>query len=267
MLKNVILILIGLSILGCGRVVEEETFKPMQTKAEETKSAIENEDKEIVCPQKENSTEKIVEVKEAQEPEEVKPKDVNAYVHYELGKQYHSEGDLLKAIEEFNQVIQIDSNIVGAWVHLGHIYCDLKDYEKALQMANKAIELAPNLSSTHNILARIYSNKKMYNEAIKEYQKVIELNPNYPMGYNNLATIYMDQKKYHDAIKLLEKSIRLDSSNVVVWNNLGVSWMNLEQYTKAKEAFQKALEQDPNYEKASLNLTWVEDKLKTMKSE
>jgi tetratricopeptide (TPR) repeat protein len=261
MLKKIIFIFIALFIFSCARV-EEETFKPMQTKAEETKLAIENEKEEIVSEQKKESTDKIVESKIVQESEEVRPKDVNAYVHYELGKQYHSEGDLVKAIEEFNQVIQIDANIVGAWVHLGHIYCDLKDYEKAFEMANKAIELAPERSSTHNILARVYANKKMYNEAIKEYQKVIELKPNYPMVYNNLAKIYMDQRKYHDAIKLLEKSVKLDPTNAVVWNNLGVSRMNLGQYTKAKEAFQKALEQDPNYKKASLNLIWIQDKIK-----
>jgi tetratricopeptide (TPR) repeat protein len=63
----------------------------------------------------------------------------------ERGNTYRVMEKYEKAIEDFNQVIEIDSNNAQAIAHRGQSYFRLQRYQEAIADFNRAIEIEPTL--------------------------------------------------------------------------------------------------------------------------
>ena len=73
---------------------------------------------------------------------EVPLHDANAYNNRD--KAYWEKGDYDRAIEDFNEVIQLNPNDVIAYISRGIVYGEQGDYDRAIEDFNEAIQLNPN---------------------------------------------------------------------------------------------------------------------------
>jgi tetratricopeptide (TPR) repeat protein len=61
--------------------------------------------------------------------------------------------------------------------HRGVAYADLKQFEKAIQDYNQAIELDPKYTHAFNNRGTAYIKLKQFEKAIQDYNQAIELDP------------------------------------------------------------------------------------------
>jgi lipoprotein NlpI len=83
-------------------------------------------------------------------------KEKQAQKHFKKGFEYHNQGLVEKAIEEYQKAIQLNPNYIEVYMNLGAIYVDKKDYEQALQQFKKVVELNYYYGKAHYNLGMVY---------------------------------------------------------------------------------------------------------------
>lgn len=107
-----------------------------------------------------------------------------AYAHY-LDKNYKKSIKILKSLTEHDQVYD------RIWQMLGNSYDMDGKQEKAIDTYDNGLELFPNSGILHLERGNMALNKKDYNKALDYYEKGIEAQPNFPSNYYWASKIYM----------------------------------------------------------------------------
>jgi tetratricopeptide (TPR) repeat protein len=68
-------------------------------------------------------------------------KEKQAEKHFKDGFTYQNQGNLDKALEEYEKAIQLDPGNTKAYTNAGAIYLKREDYDRAIQQFKKVIEL------------------------------------------------------------------------------------------------------------------------------
>ncbi len=73
----------------------------------------------------------------------------DSFVRYALAKEYESQGNLQAALVHFSLLRENDSDYVGLYYHLGHLYIAMDEKEKALDTFQAGIEVARKQHDQH----------------------------------------------------------------------------------------------------------------------
>lgn len=122
---------------------------------------------------KDDKTEKRVEY--LQDSLRINPNDVEARL--ELGRIFLKEDFYEEAINEFQQVLNVDSNYIHAYLLLS-LALQKRPKPDLLRVAGlleKANQVAPDNADVHLNLAQVYDKLKKEEKAITEFKKTIEL--------------------------------------------------------------------------------------------
>ena len=68
-------------------------------------------------------------------------KEKQAENHFRKGFEYQNDGNPQKAIDEYQEALELSPNYVQVYTNLGTVYLGMKDYDRAIQNFNKVIEL------------------------------------------------------------------------------------------------------------------------------
>lgn len=191
--------------------------------------------------------------------QEIKEIDKNALYIQKIdeGWKFRHEKNFSKALELFNEAVELNPNDYRGYDGRGTVYDDLNKYGQALNDLNKAVELNTKSFEAYNNRGAIYSNLKEYDKAIADYNKAIELNQNYYWAYSNRGDVYRKLKQYDKAISDHNKAIELDSNYYYAYNNRGLTYLDLQQYDKAISDFNKAIELDKDHYNQRQNRYWI----------
>jgi tetratricopeptide (TPR) repeat protein len=85
----------------------------------------------------------------------------------------------------------LDPEYTYAFNNRGLAYADLKQFKKAIQDYNQAIELNPKDFNAFNGRGTVYIKLKQFEKAIQDYNQAIELDPKYTHAFNNRGTAYI----------------------------------------------------------------------------
>ncbi|MBI4707974.1 MAG: tetratricopeptide repeat protein [Candidatus Omnitrophica bacterium] len=152
---------------------------------------------------KDDKTEKRVEY--LQDRLRINPNDVES--HMELGKIFLKEDFNEEAINEFEQVLNVDSNYIHAYLLLS-LALQKRPKPDLLRVAGlleTATQIAPDNADVHLNLAQVYDKLKKEEEAIAEFKKAIELSNDPAIlvsAHLGLMAIY---KKQGDSLKAKEE--------------------------------------------------------------
>jgi tetratricopeptide (TPR) repeat protein len=131
--------------------------------------------------------------------------------------------------------------------HNGH-------YEKALELFNQAIEMDGEFTEAYNNLGLIYTEMNEEEKATEAFKKAIDLNPGLSATYNNLGYVFYRTGSYLEAIEMYNEAIGRSSDNSSAYTNLGNAYYKLDRIDEAIEAWTNAVKIDPGNEKARRNL-------------
>jgi len=193
--------------------------------------------------------------------------DIEAYNLYLQGLFFwnrRTEEDLKKAINYFEQAIEVDHNYALAYAGLADSYSILPEYSnippkevypKAKELALKALEIDNTLAEAHVSLGLI---KRCYDydwvAAEREYKRAIELNPGYAIAHYNYAYNLMCRALFDEAIKEMKQAHDLDPLSLIINRNLGQVYYRARQYDQAIKTLKRTLEMDPNFSMAHFYL-------------
>jgi len=164
-----------------------------------------------------------------------------------------------KAIEYFNQAIELDPTYALAYAGLADVYVVMAtpyvslngrkgaDYwDKAKATALKALEIDDSLAEAHASLGAVYASGDDV-AAHREFERAIELNPNYATVYNFYAVCLIGDAKLEEALVKVSKAHELDPLSVPIVTSHGVILCRLRRPDDAIAQFRKAEELDPSF--------------------
>ena len=155
---------------------------------------------------------------------ELNPKlQVPIFVRVALGKTYIQEGKFTRAIRQFEEILEADTNFSDAYFYLGAIYLARREYEKAENAYRHAIELAPASAKAYERLAHLYGTRGiLLDEAIQYAEKAIDLKPASAAYYNTLSWLHFLVRDYEKAETSVIKALELEPDNQLYSEGLKV---------------------------------------------
>jgi tetratricopeptide (TPR) repeat protein len=143
--------------------------------------------------------------------------------------------------------------------NLGDMYGRQGDMERAVVEFQKAIELNPQYGDAYHNLGNTYQQMEKYDLALESFQKAISFNPNLWQSYANIGVIYYQQKQYPKAESSLLQAIKIFPTNDGLYAGLGVIYLDQNQEEKAMEVFKRALEINPTNQLATMGMAKINE--------
>jgi TolB-like protein/Tfp pilus assembly protein PilF len=192
--------------------------------------------------------------------------DSEAYRLYLKGRYYwnkYTKEGLTKAIEYFNQSIELDPGYTLAYTGLADSYYRLSNaylppkeaLPKARTAAIKAVEIDDTLAEAHASLGLI----KMYHDwdwagAEHHYRRAIELDPRSVLAHQRYGTYLAMMGRLDESIAILKRGQELDPLSLLTSSLIGLTLYLSRQYDKSIEQHGRTLDMDPNYLVARVSL-------------
>ena len=186
--------------------------------------------------------------------------NTEAYQLYLKGRFYwnkRTENGFQKAIESFNEAIEVDPDFALAYAGLADCYALLSNwgflppregYTKAQAAATRAIALDEELAEAHTSLAFISVNYNWdFERAEREYKRAIELNPNYATAHHWYSLYLSQMGRSEEAIEEMKKALHVDPLSAIINSNLGYTYFLMRSYDLAMTQLNKTLDLVPNF--------------------
>jgi DNA-binding winged helix-turn-helix (wHTH) protein/TolB-like protein/Tfp pilus assembly protein PilF len=195
-------------------------------------------------------------------------KSGEAYHAYIKGRYFWNKrtaGDLKKAIEYFEQAIQIDADYALAFAGLADSYALLGDYgvaparevfPKMKVAAARAVEVDDHLAEAHTSLA--YAKRLSdwdWPGAEQEFRLAIELNYSYAIAHHWYSEYLAGMARFDEALEEAQRAEDLDPQSLIINTNVGWILYLARRYDEAIHELKKTLEMEPSFFLAR-NLVW-----------
>jgi tetratricopeptide (TPR) repeat protein len=219
--------------------------------------------------------------------------DTSFETRYQLAKLLSQEGDTMKALYYFKELVALKPKHPYVHSHIAFILFNLHDYDGSIAEYEKAIEygqdpvwistIAQTVGTLYyqtredaasaikyyemalrlnpddlDCLCRmgdLYMECNQFDPAIRVYQQVVSHQPENAECYNLLGFLLWQVDQNEQAVAAYQKAIGLKQDNPVAYNNLGVIYLDEQCLPdKAQDMFQKAFMLNPQYTLACFNL-------------
>ena len=170
------------------------------------------------------------------------PNSAESDAYLNRGVDYYDQGELDKALTDYNKAIELDPAESLAYLNRGMVYYDQGELDKALIDYNKAIELDPAESLAYSNRGAAYYVQGELDKALTDYNKAIELDPAESLAYIGRGMVYHQQNERFQAVADYDKAIELDPLAGVAYYLRGLAFQQIGDTVKAEIDFTKAKE-------------------------
>lgn len=155
------------------------------------------------------------------------------------------DGDLDRALEEFQKAIEVNPELTTAHIGMADIYRVRGDYTRAEQRYGQAARLQP-----ANFDAQYYHGLMLHlldrlTDAVQAYLRAIALRPNDYKANLNLATAYYQLDENAQALPYARRAVELNPQDGPARVNLGAVYGSLGRHNEAVREYQQAAELMP----------------------
>jgi len=179
--------------------------------------------------------------------------------YHTMASCYHELGDVKKALENYDKIIDKKELDEKAWYNIGLLYVEDKQLEKGLEAFNKALEINPNYqkakfqiglldSPPMNPVLRTATH--LYKQ--RKYQAGLDETYNIDPAEVDADVLYWrgnflkKLNKKNEAIEQYTEAISLDDKHGEAYAQLGVLYFRKKNYEEAYEYLSKAAELNPD---------------------
>lgn len=163
------------------------------------------------------------------------------------GLAYAEEGDTLKAINCFSNVLLIDDSNYDAMIQLGLIYSQSNN-PVALQYLQSAIEVQPESTEALHLMGLFYQNNEAYRDALDTYERILNFAPDYVHALYNSGYIHLVFLSNYDSAEIFfNRAIDVQPEYVDALYNLGYTYELDGDHANARKFYRRVLEINPEY--------------------
>ena len=150
----------------------------------------------------------------------VRKDPLGADAHHSLGYVFEEQGNIKKALKEWELARNLAPNDPHLLRNLAVAYTRINRTNEAIELLKRSLELEPISPNAYYNLGEIYVNTGQMDAAESAFRKAIEISPTYTTPYNNLALILIQKGRYQEARKMLEYTLSLDPNQPTAKANL-----------------------------------------------
>ncbi len=132
-----------------------------------------------------------------------------AHLHNEWGTTYYLLGDYEKALSHYQTSLRLDDRFEQTYLRLGDLYRTQQKWDPAIDYYRKALNVNPRSVAAHSALGFVYSQQGRLDLALQENQAVVTLAPNDASGHRNLALIYEQLGRIPEALDEARKALQI----------------------------------------------------------
>lgn len=165
--------------------------------------------------------------------------------NYNLGLVFHRQGELERAMEKYRRTIAADANYYQAHYNLANALKEQGKVDEAIQSYRDALVVHPDHIGAHHNLGAAYFSKNMLPEAIASYQRVLALDPQNAQAYYNLGVALQTAGDRQQAIASYAKALTIDPEDGDSYFNLALLLKENGEYEEAIAAYRMAIELNP----------------------
>jgi serine/threonine-protein kinase len=191
-----------------------------------------------------------------------------AYQAYLKGRYYWNQRNakaLKKAVESFEEAIELDDSYALAWAGLADCYCLVSIYgaappkavmPRAKAAALRALEIDDGLAEAHTSLAAALVWFDWDWEASeREFKRAIELNPSYAVAHHWYGSVLLTaQGRFDEAMASELRALEIEPLSRVINSNIGFICYQRNRFDEAIGHLLKTLEIDENFVYARFHL-------------
>jgi len=118
-----------------------------------------------------------------------------AFQFYKSGRQRFDQGNLVGAVEAYQQSLQLEPGGAELYLSLGHAYLKLNKSSEAIKAFNESIRLNPEKEEAHYGLGVEYLRTNKNRDAAEAFKRAIRLRPKLAKAHYGLALAYQEMQR------------------------------------------------------------------------
>ncbi|NEP14349.1 MAG: tetratricopeptide repeat protein [Symploca sp. SIO2C1] len=170
-------------------------------------------------------------------------------LYFYKGNAHYYEGELDKAIANYNLALQFNRELVEAYNNSGIAYSDKGELDLAigkkgeLDLAiadfTQALEIEPEFAEAYNNRGIVYSDKGELDLAISDYNQALKINREDAEAYNNRGSAYSDKGELDLAISDFNRALNINPEYAGAYINRAHAYTKLGDKQKAIQDLKK----------------------------
>ena len=126
--------------------------------------------------------------------------------------QAEEAGEKNRAIQLYQEIMELDPSFAPAWINLGTIHFHLREFGLAEQLYRRATEIDPTYVLAFFDLGNVLDELQRPDESITAYRRAVALAPGYADAHYNLALAHERKGEARAALRHWQAYARLDKS-------------------------------------------------------
>lgn len=183
----------------------------------------------------------------------------NAEAYFMFGMNFKESGDTARAINSFQSAVELDPDLIDAWITLGKLQAD-QGNKIAARYFDNAVTIAPDNPIAIHAKADYLRDQNDLEGAIELYKKIAVIDPQYETGYYNAGLLYMELDSVEQAYQQFDLTIKASPLHIRAYYYRGLAAEYMGNIEQAKSDYQQALKLAPGYERAEQALFRLEEK-------
>jgi len=123
-----------------------------------------------------------------------------ARLYARRGGAYQAQGDVNRAVADYNESMRIDPTYPAAYNNRGNTWFHRGDFDRAIADYNQAIQLDPKYGSAYHNRGSAWGNKGDFDRAIADYNQAIRLDPKDTKAYYNRGMAWEKKRSLQAAL-------------------------------------------------------------------
>lgn len=182
---------------------------------------------------------------------------LEAYQSFVRGLLAVRSGDVLQAISEYENVLELDGEAAPVYKDLALLYWQIGKSSEAFSFARKLEALYKDDVSTHLFLGSFYLITGQTKLANKAWENALKIEPENESAILHLAASHSVENEPEKAIEYWEKFIKQEPDSAEGYYQLGLIQDRAGNTEKARESFEKSISLRPDYPNAHLALAQI----------